>query len=146
LYGGVVDITVGVVFSENVECFLVAILGDQPTWRLRNEEDEAELDNGGECLGKGGDSPAPVVLDALGAEGEPRADDGTNVPKTVVDGGDTTSVLGMAKLGEQQRRRELSERVSETHEETSCHEHGEVFRSSLNGGTNNHNHTSKTDS
>jgi hypothetical protein len=146
LHRGVIDITIRVVFSKNIECFLVAVLRDQPTWGFRDEEDEAELDNGGKSLGKGGNSPAPVVLDSLSAEGEPCADDRSDVPETIVNGSDTTSVLGVAKLGEQQGRRELRKRVSETHEETSCHKHREILGGSLNGGTDNHDHTSKCNS
>jgi hypothetical protein len=45
LDSGVVDVAVGVVFGEHVESLLVPLLGDQPTWRLRNEPDEHQLND-----------------------------------------------------------------------------------------------------
>jgi hypothetical protein len=104
LDGRVVDVAVGVVLAENCESFLVPLLRDQPSWALWNEPDESELDDGGESLGKGGNAPAPVAVDALGAESQPGTDDSTNVPETVVDSSDTSTVLRVTKLGEQQRR------------------------------------------
>lgn len=40
----VVDVAVGVVSSENLECLVVLVLGNQVTRRLRNPPDEGELD------------------------------------------------------------------------------------------------------
>jgi hypothetical protein len=48
-------------------------------------------------------------------------------------------MLGMADLGEEERRRELGKRVAETHEETTAHEVGQILGCGLDGGTNNHN-------
>jgi hypothetical protein len=145
LDGRVVDVAVGVVLSKNVESLFVAFLGDQPTGGLRNEEDESKLNDGREGLGEGGDSPGPVGLDSLGAESEPCADDGTDVPQTVVDGSDPGTMLRMAQFGQKKRGGELSERVSETHEETTGHEHVQVLGSSLDGGTDNHDQASNGD-
>lgn len=101
---GVVDVTVGVVLAEDVESLVVPVLGDQPTWRLWDEPDEGQLDNGWKSLGEGWNTPAPVAVDALSTEGQPGADDGTDVPETVVYSGDLGAMLRMAKLGEKQRR------------------------------------------
>jgi hypothetical protein len=93
-------------------------------------------------LGEGWDAPAPVVIDALGAESQPSTYDGTNVPQAVVDGSDTSAMLRMANLSEKERRRELSKRVTETHKETTTHKVAQVLGRSLNRGTDNHDETS----
>jgi hypothetical protein len=45
LDGRIVDVAIGVVLGEHLESFLVSLLGNQPTWRLRDEPDEAQLDD-----------------------------------------------------------------------------------------------------
>ena len=142
LNGRVVDVAVGVVLAQHGERLFVALLGDQPTRRLRDPVDEDELNNGGSSLSKGRNAPAPVVVDTLGAECQPCADDGTDVPETVVDGRDTRTVLRMADFGKQQRRGKLSQRVAETHEETTTHEVIKVLSRSLDRGADNHDETS----
>ena len=134
------------VLAENSKSLLISLLRDQPTRRLRNEPDESQLDDGGESLSKSGDAPAPVALDALGAKRQPGTNDSTNVPQTVVDGGDTSTVLRVAELGKQQRRRKLGKRVAETHQETSTHEVVKVLCSGLDRSTNNHDNTTDSDS
>ena len=57
LDSGVVGIAVGMVFSEDIQGLFIALLGDQPTRGLWNEEDEGNLDEGWEGLGEGGNSP-----------------------------------------------------------------------------------------
>jgi hypothetical protein len=51
----------------------------------------------------------------------------------------------MADLGKEQRRRKLSKRVTETHEETSTHEVVEVLSSGLDGSTDDHDQASNDD-
>ena len=115
LNGGIVDVAIGVVLAEDSKGFFVPLLRDQPTWGFRDEPDESQLDDRGESLGKGGNTPAPVAVNALGAKSQPCTNDSTDIPETVVDSGDTSTVLRVAKLGQQQRRRELGEGVAETH-------------------------------
>jgi hypothetical protein len=104
------------------------------------------LDEGWRSLGKGGNAPAPVAVDALSTECQPGTYDGTDVPQAVVDGGNTGTMLRMADLGEKQGGRELGKGVAETHEKSSTHEVVEVLSSSLDGGTNKHDETSDDDS
>jgi hypothetical protein len=139
----VVGIAVGVVLGKDVKGFLVPLLGDQPTWGLGDKPDSGQLDDGRSGLGKGGNTPAPIAVNALGTESQPGANDGTNVPQAVVDGGDTSTMLRMAEFGEQQGRRQLSKRVSETHKETSTHEVVEVLGGGLDGSCDDHDDTSE---
>ena len=117
LYCWVVDIAVGVVFGEHLESFLVPVLGDEPTGAFWHPPDEGNLDYGEDGLDQGRSTPAPLVVDLLGAEGEPSTNDMAGMPQAVVDTGDTGTVKGMADLSEQQWRSELSERVAEAKEE-----------------------------
>lgn len=48
---------------------------NEPSWRLGNEEDEYELDEGGNTLENGRDSPAPCVGNAEGTVCSPGSDD-----------------------------------------------------------------------
>ena len=138
LHQRVVDVAVGVVLSENLQGLLGPLLGEQPTRRLGNPEDEHELDDGGEGLDQSRNSPRPVVVNVLCAERDPRADQGANVPQAVVDGCDTSAVLRVADLSEEQRSGELGERVAETHEETGALEHGQVDGGGLDRGGDDH--------
>jgi hypothetical protein len=141
----VVGITVGVVLGEDRKGFLVPLFGDQPTWRLGDEPDSSQLDEGRRGLGKSGNAPAPIAIDALGTESQPSANDGTNVPQAVVDGGDTSTMLRVAEFGEKQGRRQLSQRVSETHKETSTHKVVKVLSGGLNASCDDHDNTSEGD-
>lgn len=141
LDGGVVSIAVGMVFGQDSESLLVALLADQPTRGLGDPEDEGELDNRRSSLGQGRQTPCPISTDTLGTECQPGTDDGTNIPEAVVDGGNTATMLRMAQLGKQKRRGQLGQRVAKTHEEAASHEVVEVLSSSLNGSTNDHNDT-----
>jgi hypothetical protein len=142
----VVHVTVGVVRSKHLESLLVPLLTDQPTWRLGDKVYEGQLDDGGKSLSECGNAPAPVTVDALGAESQPGADDGTNVPQAVVDTSDTRTMLRVADLGEEQRRRQLGKRVTKTHQETTTHEVSKVLSSSLDGSTDNHDKASDDNS
>lgn len=61
-------VAVGVVLGQDSERFVRAILGDQPSWRLRDEPDAGDLDQGRSALHNGGDAPRPVRSNVLGAE------------------------------------------------------------------------------
>jgi hypothetical protein len=54
-------------------------------------------------------------------------------------------VLRVAKLGEEHRRSDLSERVSETEEDTTTREDSVVGSTSLKTGTNSHDDETETD-
>ena len=62
------DIAVGVVLAEHVQSLLGTIFGNQPTRGFRDPPDECDLDDRGESLDEGRDSPRPVIIDVLGAE------------------------------------------------------------------------------
>lgn len=50
LDSGVLAVAIGVVLGEDVEGLVVALLGHEPTGRLGDPPDEAELDEGGSAL------------------------------------------------------------------------------------------------
>lgn len=77
------------------------------------------------------DSPSPVASNVLRAKRNPRADESADIPETVVHGGDTATVLGVADLGEEEWRGELRKRVAKTHEEPSAFKHREALRGGL---------------
>lgn len=97
---------------------LVALLGDQPTWRLRDPPDEAKLDSRRKTLKNGDDPPRPVALDVGSSPTDEGNEEGTQIPETVVDGGEDWAMLRMANLGQKNGRAHLSEGVTETENET----------------------------
>lgn len=101
LHSRVVDVAVGVVLPEHLKGFLIPLLRDQPTWGLWDEPNEGKLNDGRSSLSKGWNSPAPVAVNSLGTESQPGANNGTNVPQAVVNGGNTSAVLRMADLGKE---------------------------------------------
>lgn len=66
-----VPVALGVVLDQDVVRFLAAVLGDEPSWALREEEHEADLDQRWRQLQQRWDSPAPVAGNAVGSEGDP---------------------------------------------------------------------------
>lgn len=71
LYHLVVDISVGVYSGEDIQSLLFLALDDQETWAFRHEEDEADLDETGDKLDHGGNTPRPVVVDTGSAISQP---------------------------------------------------------------------------
>lgn len=162
LDGGVELVSSGVVVGEHVESLVSAIFADKPSRRLWDPVDEAKLNDGWEDLKKGDDLPGPVTLDVLAAVRDERRDYAmsvledqsgrwrcltkcTKVPQGVVDGGETSSVLRVTDLSEEDRTTHLSHRVTETEDETT----GEVGLPVLaNGGddtTDDHDDTTDGD-
>ena len=129
-------ITVSVVVSEGLQSLSLLALGHEPSGGFGGEQDEEELEDGGETLEDGGDTPSPVVLDELGTEGGPRgavrrvskADatkdcktrlhNVTGIPEGVVEGGQLRTVGRVGQLGDQHGGGVGSERQTETDEET----------------------------
>lgn len=64
---------------KDLQSLVVISLGEQETWRLWYESDEADLENGGECLDEGWGSPLPVVVDMVRPECQPCGDDASKV-------------------------------------------------------------------
>ena len=99
-----------VVMQYDRSC-LICLLGNPPN--------ECKLDNGKDALDQGGHSPRPVVGDIRGAEREPTTNESSKIPQAVVYSSDLATMLRVGNLGQQQRTRELGQRVAESHEETS---------------------------
>ena len=138
----IVNIAIGVAVGENLQSLLVSAFGDVESRRFRHEPDEAELENRRERLHEGRGSPRPVSGNVVGAEREPGGNDGAEVPGGVVDGSENGSVLGVHELSDQERRRPVGDRNTESEEEASGHEHAEVDGDGLEHDTENHDHTS----
>lgn len=141
----VVLVAVGVVLGEDVEGLLVLLLGDEVTGGLGDPVDEDELDDRGEGLDEGGDTPRPLVVGVLGAERQPGDNQGTDVPEAVVDGGETGTMLRVAQLGEKHRGGDLGEGVAETEEDTATHEGAHVGAGTLEDGTDDHDNAADGD-
>ena len=58
----VVEITIGMVSRENLQSFVVSILGNEPPGRLGNPNQAQQLNAREEPLKKTGNTPAPAVV------------------------------------------------------------------------------------
>jgi hypothetical protein len=68
---------------------------------------------------------------------------GADIPQAIVDGGETTTVLGVADLGQKRGRAELGERHAETKEDTPACEDADASGGSLHYSPGNHKATSQ---
>ena len=64
-------VTVGMVVCEGAERLGLLALTDEPTGRLGDEPDEEELEDRGDRLEDGGDTPCPLAVDPRRAESGP---------------------------------------------------------------------------
>lgn len=134
------SVTIGVVMGEDGLGLFVALLRDEPTWRFWDPVDECELNHGRQALKKGESSPRPTVGDCGCGPSDPGNDwsqvslimqlsrmkdltECTQVPETVIDGSDSASMLGVAKLSKQNWGGHLSQRVAETEDESTSDIH-----------------------
>jgi len=130
------------VLGKHFEGAVVFVLGHQVTRRLRHPVNEENLDSGGESLEDGGNSPGGISASEVGTERDPGHKESTHVPETIVDGGQPSTMLGMANLCQKHRGSELSKGISEAKHHTATHEGSKVVGSTLNNGTRNHDKTS----
>jgi hypothetical protein len=71
LHERVLVVAVSVVVRERLERLRIATLGHEPTGRLGCEEDERDLEDGGQTLEDGRDTPRPARVDLEGTVGSP---------------------------------------------------------------------------
>lgn len=131
LDSGVVRVATAVPLREHGKSLLVTVLVDEITRRLGNPPDESELNDGRHNLDEGDGPPRPVVVNTGSTPANAGHNQGTQVPQAIVDGGDRTTVLRMADFGEQQRRSHLSQRVTETENETTTEVHCSLLAETL---------------
>jgi hypothetical protein len=67
----IILITVGVELGKDTKSFLITTLADEPTGRFFIEPDREKLNDRGESLNEGRNSPGPFALDLQGTEGSP---------------------------------------------------------------------------
>lgn len=79
------------------------------------------MEERGQGLKKGDGPPRPFAVRLRCAPCNVCDKESSQVPQAVVDGGEDTTMLRMADLGEKNRRAHLSERVTETKDETATH-------------------------
>lgn len=68
LNGGVLSITISVIFGKHSKSLVVLVLGYEVTRRLGNPVDEGELDQGWQALEDAWDTPAPLIGDVVRAK------------------------------------------------------------------------------
>lgn len=134
----VIEVSVGVVLSKNGKGLLMTVDGDQPTWRFWDEPDKTDHDASWTSLENGRSSPCPVRLDLKSSKGSPGGNDGTEIPGSIVDGGNPGTVLHMGQFGNEQWSSSVGERDTETDQETSTNEHTKILGGGLEGDTNEH--------
>lgn len=118
----VISIAVGVVSCENLECFMVAVLGNKPSGRLGHPEQPNELDSREEALEKARDAPAPVVVHEKEPKRHDSRDNGSPEPDRLEEVGDVGAVFWVRDLRGQRWCCCLSETQAYTQHDTSSQE------------------------
>jgi hypothetical protein len=158
----VVFISSGVILGENPLGFGVTAFVDEPSRRFRDKplwgrqskrkqddmtktHDEQELDDGGHALENRGDTPRPAARDTEGTESRPSSHDRSREPESVIERCERSTMGRIGNFTDQERGGHLSERSTETDEETGADEHAEVLRAGLEGGTDQDNRSTDHD-
>jgi hypothetical protein len=115
-----------VVLDEEVHSTLFLAVVDVPSGRLGDQEDEDDLEDRGETLQEGGDSPGPSVGDSESSVGGPGGDDGTEVPGRVVERGQGSTVGRERQLGDQEGGGGTGESETESDEAARSREVGQM--------------------
>ena len=145
LHQVIVHIAVGMCVGQNFQSLLITALCKEPTWRLRDEENEADLQSRWEDLDKGWCSPGPVVVNVVCAVCQPSCNNRAKVPQGVVNGGKDGAVLRVAQLRNQQWGAAVRNGDAKTDEESSCDEHPEVDGDGLEDNSKNHHEAADED-
>jgi hypothetical protein len=136
---GIVRVASTVVLSDNVNSFLISTVVDEPSRGLGDKVDEDELDDGSKSLEDRGDSPRPGALNSESTVGRPTGNDGSEIPRRVVERSDTGSVGRKSELGDQNGASERGDGYTETDKESTGDEHAKVLGSSLDSDTHDRN-------
>ena len=151
---GVRIVATAVVLDDDSPGFLLSSLVHEPSGRFEDQQDEGNLkgnqrmlerqycrtylDDTGQTLQDGRNSPRPVVVDSERAVCGPRGNDRTKVPRRVVERGQGSSMSRERKLGDQKRGGGASETETETDEASRADEHADVLSASLDTDTDEH--------
>ena len=103
--------------------FCIASFGDKPARGLGEEPDEGDLEDGGDDLEDGRDTPAPVGGHLERAERDPGCDDRTDEPGGVEERAHTRALLGVRELADHGGRSYDRKGDTETEKEARDDEH-----------------------
>jgi hypothetical protein len=150
-------VAVGVVVTKGANGIGVTTLGNEPTRGLGSEEDQADLQDGGNTLEDGRDTPRPRILDLEGTESRPGSavhgldqqchscvqdirylHNVTGEPERVVKRSERGTVRRVRNLGDQHGSRVGGKCETKADEETSTNEHADALRRGLEGGRDTH--------
>lgn len=87
-------------FGDEAFEVLSALERPEGGWE-KNSQDEGDLQERRDKLEKGGDAPAPVAGDVVGAEADGSGDDLADEVGDVEEGGEHGSFLGVGKLADE---------------------------------------------
>lgn len=117
------------VLDENLVGLGAAALCDEPPGAFGQHEDKDNLHDGRDHLQQRGDSPAPVVGDAVCAKGDGGGNNLADEVGDVEEGCEDGTLLGVAKLSDERRARDDAGRDSEAEDDTGDNVHGNCMNS-----------------
>lgn len=134
---GMVGVTFTVVLSKDLDSILNTVLRDEPSRRLRQEENEEYHKAGCDHLAPDGNSPGDVILvaEVTATKDNPTSNDAADVPGTVVKTGDGSSPGRMGHFTDVTGRGDTAKADTKAQDETTPEEMASVGRCSLNAGT-----------
>jgi hypothetical protein len=106
-------------------------LGQQPPWAFWDCPNENELEDRRESLHDGWNAPAPIGSDLSSPKSQPRGDDGTQIPRRIIDGSEDRAILRMDELRDEERASTVGNGNAKTNPESSCYEHAKGHANAL---------------
>lgn len=119
---GVVRIALSVVFGEDCDCILDAVLGHEPSRGLGKPKNGNDHNARGNHLAPDRNSPSSIVLDVTASVYNPTSNDTADVPSTVVQTSQSASPLGMGHLADVAGSRNTAEADTKAQDETTSEE------------------------
>ncbi len=126
------------ILGKNMKSFVVAVLRNEPSGRLRNQQQAEKLDRRKETLHERRHTPAPATLHKERTKSQDSGQDCAPVPYRLEEVGHVAAMLRMRDLRRQGRRCRLGETKADTKHD-SCPEEGiDTGSSALDDGSSKH--------
>lgn len=136
-----VGVAVAVVLDKEGNSLSLAVVGEEETGRLGEEEDGTHDDNTGESLEDQGNTPRPVALDKVAAVGNAGSGNGTSEPTAVVETSATPTPVRRGDFDRVSRSSDGHDRNTETKDEAANDELSELGRGSNDDSADDNNNT-----
>jgi len=131
-------VALSVVLDEHLSGLLIAVLGDEVTGRLGEEEDGGNLQDRGADLQQRGQAPGPVVGNVGGAQSDGRGENLTDEVRGVEQRRQDGTLLGMGQLADEGGTGNDAEQDTGAEDHAGDNVHADMLGETLEESTENH--------